>query len=88
MDEIAQVFIFDRPKDMINTPGFRVFPDAIGRVAAIPTGCALRVRSPRLTSADPDGLCSPGSKVHLVQQRLRFAREPRTETTTRLGVRS
>jgi acyl-CoA synthetase (AMP-forming)/AMP-acid ligase II len=32
MDEIDQVFIIDRKKDMINTAGFEVFPADIERV--------------------------------------------------------
>jgi acyl-CoA synthetase (AMP-forming)/AMP-acid ligase II len=34
MDEIGQVFIDDRNKDMVSTAGFKVFPAEIERVVA------------------------------------------------------
>jgi hypothetical protein len=45
MDEIGQVFIIDRRKDMMNTAGFKVFP----------TGCRMLKGSSAHCCSEPTG---------------------------------
>jgi acyl-CoA synthetase (AMP-forming)/AMP-acid ligase II len=63
MDEIGQVFILDRDKDMINTAGFKVFRAEIehvvaahvAMVASAVSRASLRVRSPRTDPSETSG---------------------------------
>ncbi|MFO1146780.1 MAG: AMP-binding protein [Alsobacter sp.] len=61
MDELGQVFIVDRKKDMINTAGFKVFPAEIERVVAAHPSVAMVA-----VGGQPDELKGEIAKAYVV----------------------
>jgi long-chain acyl-CoA synthetase len=61
MDEMGQVFIVDRKKDMINTAGFKVFPAEIERVVAAHDSVAMVA-----VGGQPDDIKGEIAKAYVV----------------------
>jgi len=61
MDEVGQVFVVDRKKDMINTAGFKVFPAEIERVVAAHDSVAMVA-----VGGQPDDLKGEIAKAYVV----------------------
>jgi long-chain acyl-CoA synthetase len=61
MDEVGQVFVVDRKKDMINTAGFKVFPAEIERVVAMHASVAMVA-----VGSQPDELKGEIAKAYVV----------------------
>jgi long-chain acyl-CoA synthetase len=61
MDDVGQVFVLDRKKDMINTAGFKVFPAEIERVIATHDAVAMAA-----VGSQPDELKGEIAKAYVV----------------------
>jgi long-chain acyl-CoA synthetase len=61
IDEVGQVFVVDRKKDMINTSGFKVFPAEIERVVAAHPSVAMVA-----VGGQPDDLKGEIAKAYVV----------------------
>jgi len=61
MDEVGQVFVVDRKKDMINTAGYKVFPAEIERVVAAHASVAMVA-----VGSQPDDLKGEIAKAYVV----------------------
>jgi long-chain acyl-CoA synthetase len=61
MDDLGQVFIVDRKKDMINTAGFKVFPAEIERVVAAHPSVAMVA-----VGSQPDEMKGEIAKAYVV----------------------
>jgi long-chain acyl-CoA synthetase len=61
IDEVGQIFVVDRKKDMINTAGFKVFPAEIERVIAAHAAVAMVA-----VGSQPDDIKGEIAKAYVV----------------------
>ena len=61
VDEVGQIFVVDRKKDMINTAGFKVFPAEIERVIAAHPAVAMVA-----VGSQPDDIKGEIAKAYVV----------------------